>query len=184
MCSELTQFYVAVTRARIRLSIIESEEALAARVADLPKHNILSPLVKVTTSSDPDFLKELLSLRSISYDPARWSYKGEDLIQRNQYDDAVICFRRAKDKRGETCATAYIFEEKERRLTSSNDADAARDCFQLAIQKFLELNMIAEAVRCLEKLEEYQRAALLWAQNGNPLKSSTIVRKSRVPRVD
>jgi ATP-dependent exoDNAse (exonuclease V) beta subunit len=31
MCSELKQFYVAVTRARIRLSIIKSQDELAAR---------------------------------------------------------------------------------------------------------------------------------------------------------
>ena len=150
MCSELKQFYVAVTRARIRLSIIESEDALAARVADLLKQDVSSPLVEVTTSSDPDFLKELLSLRSISHDPERWSDRGQELMQRKQYDDAVICFRRAKDKRGETCATAYIFEEKGRRLASMGDAEAARDCFRSAVQKFMELEMVAEAVRSLE----------------------------------
>ncbi|ERF74595.1 hypothetical protein EPUS_00725 [Endocarpon pusillum Z07020] len=178
MCSELKQFYVAVTRTRIRLSIIESEEILAVRVADLLKHDVSSPLVEVTTSSDPDFLQELLSLRSVSHDPYKWSDRGHELMQRKQFDDAVICFRRAKDKGGETCTTAYIFEEKGRHLTSSGDAGAARDCFQSAFQKFLELDIIAEAVRCLEKLEEYHEAALLWAQSGNSLRAAPLFAKA------
>lgn len=178
MCSELKQFYVAVTRARIRLSIIESEEALAARVADLLKQDVSSPLVEVTTSSDPQFLKELLSLRSVSHDPERWSDRGQELMQRKQYDDAVICFRRAKDKRGEVCATAYIFEEKGRRLASIGDAEAARDCFRSAAQKFMELEMVAEAVRSLEKMEEYKEAAWLWARHGKPGKAAPLFSKA------
>lgn len=178
MCSELKQFYVAVTRARIRLSIIESEEALAAQVADLLKQDLSSPLVEVTTSSDPDFLKELMSLRSISHDPGRWSDRGQELMQRKQYDDAVICFRKAKDKSGETRATAYIFEETGRRLASTGDAQAARDCFRSATQKFMELEMIAEAARSLERMEEYQEAAWLWARHGKPGKAAPLFSKA------
>ena len=180
MCSELKQFYVAITRTRIRLSIIESEEALAARVADLLKQDVSSPLVEVTTSSDPDFLKELISLRSISHDPKRWSDRGWELMQREQYEDAAICFRRAKDKRGEICATAYIFEEKGRRLVSSDDAEAARDYFRSAVQKFTELEMVAEAARTLEKMEEYKEAAWLWARHEKPGKAAPLFAKARM----
>ena len=180
MCSELKQFYVVITRARIRLSIIESEEALAAQVADLLKQDVSSPLVEVTTSSDPDFLKELISLRSISHDPKSWSDRGWELKQRKQYEDAAICFRRAKDKRGETCVTAYIFEEKGRRLASIDDAQAARDCFRTAAQMFMELEMVAEAVRNLEKMEEYGEAAWLWARHGKPGKAAPLFAKARM----
>jgi len=180
MCSELKQFYVVITRARIRLSIIESEEVLAARVADLLKQDVSSPLVEVTTSSDPDFLKELISLRSISHNPKRWSDRGWELVQRKQYEDAAICFRRAKDERGETCATAYIFEEKGRRLASIEDAEAARDCFRSAAQKFMDLEMVAEAVRNLEKMEEYKEAAWLWARHGKPGKAAPLFAKARM----
>ena len=180
MCSELKQFYVAITRARIRLSIIESEEALAAQVADLLKQDLSSPLVEVTTSSDPGFLTELISLRSISHDPKRWSDRGWELMQRKQYKDSAICFRRAKDNRGETCATAYIFEEEGRRLASVDDAEAARDCFWSAAQKFTELEMIAEAVRNLEKMEEYKEAAWLWARYGKPGKAAPLFARARM----
>ena len=180
MCSELKQFYVIITRARIHLSIIESEEALAAQVADLLKQDVLLPLVEVTRSSDPDFLKELISLRSISHDPTRWSDRGWELVQRKQYEDAAICFRRAKDERGETYATAYIFEENGRRLASIDDAEAARDSFRSAAQKFMELEMVVEAVRNLEKMEEYKEAALLWARHGKPGKAAPLFAKARM----
>ena len=180
MCSELKRFYVAITRARIRLSIIESEEALAAQVADLLKQDKSSPLVEVTTSSDPDFLKELMSLRSISHDPKRWSDRGWELIQRKQYEDAAICFRRAKDERGELCTSAHIFEEKGRRLASINDTEAARRCFRSAAQKFKELKMVSEAVRNLERIEEYEEAAWLWARNGKPGRAAPVFAKGRM----
>ena len=180
MCSELKQFYVIITRARIHFSIIESEETLAAQVANLLKQSTSSPLVEVTTSSDPGFLKDLISLRSISHDPQRWSDRGRELTQRKQYDDAAICFRRAKDERGEACATAYIFEEKGRRLNSIKDVEVARGCFRSAIQKFLELDMVAEAVRNLERMKEYKEAAWLWAKYGKPGKAAPLSATSRM----
>ena len=178
MCSELKHFYVAITRARIRLSIIETEEGLATGVAESLRRSESSPLVEVTRSSDPAFLKELTSLRSISQDPASWSARGQELMQRSQYEDAAICFRRAKNKRGETCATAYIFEEKGRRLASTEDIRTARECFRQAVQKFVELNMIAEAVRNLERIKEFAEAAWLWAQHTKPGKAAPLFVKA------
>ena len=178
MCSELKIFYVAVTRARIRLSIIESEDTLAARVVDVLMQDVSSPLVEVTRSSDQGFLKEFMSLGSISHDPEKWSQRGQEFMQRKQYDDAAMCFRRAKDKHGETCATAYILEEKGRRLASTGEAEAARGYFRSAAQKFMELEMVAEAVRSLEKIEEYKEAAWLWAQHGKPGKAAPLFSKA------
>ena len=163
MCPELKQFYVAITRARIRLSIIESDESLAAQVADLLKHKVSSPLVEVTKSSDPDFLRELISLRSVSYDPGRWSDRGQELMQRKQYEDAVICFRRAKDERGETHTTAHIAEENGRRQASIANTGLARSYFRTAADKFIELDLAADAVRNLERMGEFEEAAELWS---------------------
>lgn len=178
MCSELKQFYVAVTRARIRFSIIESQDELAARVADILTHDASSPLVEVTKSSDPSFLQDLLSLRAISHDPERWSDRGHQLMQRKEYYDAAICFRRAKDKQGETCATAHIMEERGRHLASIGHMKTSRDYFRSAVQKFVELKMVAEAVRTLERMEEYEEAAWLWAGNGKPGKAAPLFSKA------
>ena len=165
MCSELKHLYVAITRARIRLSIVESEGSLAAQVAGVLKQDQSSPLVEVTNSSNPDFIKELVSLRSIKHDPERWSARGQEFMQRRQYDDAAICFRRAKDKCGETCANAYISEERGRRFTSAGKTEAARVSFRDAVQKFMELEMVPESSRNFESLGEFREAALLWARH-------------------
>ena len=165
MCSELKHLYVAITGARIRLSVIESEDSLAARVADVLKQDHSSPLVEVTNSSNPDFIKELVSLRSIKHDPERWLARGQEFMQRRQYEDAAICFRRAKDKRGETCANAYISEERGRRFASIDKTEAAQVSFRDAVQKFMELEMVPESSRNLESLGEFREAALLWARH-------------------
>ena len=178
MCSELKHFYVAITRARIRFSIVESDESLAAQVADLLKQNTSSPLVEVTKSSDPDFLRELISLRSVSYDPGRWSDRGQELMQRKQYEDAVICFRRAKDERGETHATAYIAEENGRRQASVVNTGLARSYFRTATDKFMELDLAVDAVRNLERMGEFEEAAELWSRKKKYGKAAPLYEKA------
>ena len=132
---------------------------LAGRVAEVLIHDVSSSLVKVTRSSDQDFLQGFMSLRSISHDPEKWSQRGQEFMRRKQDDDVTLCFRRAKDKHGEICATAYISEEKGRR--SIGEAEAARGYFWSAAQKFMELETIAAAVRSLKKIEGYKEAAWL-----------------------
>ena len=167
MCSELKHLYVSVTRARIRLSVIETEEDLAARVAEVLKQDLLHPLVEVTTSSDPKFQMDLLSLRSITHDPKRWSERGQELMQRKLYEDAAICFRRAKDAPGETFAMAHIIEENAWRLALFNETEEARSCFRSAADKFIELKVVPAAARNLESAEEFKQAAEVWIRDGN-----------------
>ena len=174
MCSELKQFYVAITRTRLRLSIIESSETLATTVAEHLKQDESSPLVETKTSSDSDFLTELISLRSVSHDPKRWSERGEELMQRRQYGDAAICFRRANDEPREKRATAYKFEEQGWRLISTGNTKGAQECLRSAVQKFTELGMIAEATQILENRHfgDYEAAGRLWSEHGRPAKAA------------
>ena len=174
MCSELKHFYVAITRARYRLSIVESEATISAQVAEFLTHDLSSPLVEATKSSDANFLEELMSLRSISHDPQRWSDRGQELIQRKQFKDAAMCFRRAMDKRGETYATAFIFEEEGRRLVAIDKIKAAQPFFRSAVQKFRELDRTADAVRTLVKMGELSEAAMLWAEKGHSAKAAPL----------
>ncbi|KAI9674244.1 MAG: hypothetical protein M1829_003791 [Trizodia sp. TS-e1964] len=180
MCSELKHFYVAITRARIRLSIIESEEFLAAQVADLLNQRTPYPLVEVTKSSDSDFLRELISLRSVTYDPRRWSSRGQELMQRKQYEDAIICFRRAKDERGETHATAYIAEGHGRCQASLINTEYAMSYFRIAVDKFLELDLAADAARNLERMGEFEEAAELWSRKKKYGKAAPLYEKANL----
>ena len=177
MCSELKHFYVAITRARIRLSIVESDEALAAQVADLLNRNGSPALVEVTKSSDPDFLRELISLRSVSYDPERWSDRGQELMQRRQYEDSAICFRRAKNERGEMHAAAHIAEENGRRQVSIN-TELATSYFRAAVNKFMELDLVADTARNLENMGEFQEAAELWARKEKYSRAAPLYEKA------
>lgn len=161
MCFELKHFYVVITRARIHLSVIESDESLAAQVAELLKQNASSPLIEVTKSSNPDFFRELIFLRFVSYNLGRWSDRRQELMQRKQYEDAAICFRRAKDERRETHATAHIIEENGRRQAFVVNIELARWYFRTAVDKFMELDRVADAVRNLERMREFEEAAEL-----------------------
>ncbi|KAI9889599.1 MAG: hypothetical protein M1814_005106 [Vezdaea aestivalis] len=178
MCFELTLLYVAVTRARIRLSFVEAGESLPSCCASFLKQSMSMPLVEITDSSNPDFLKDLFSLPSGSNDPTRWSERGLELMQHKQYKDAAICFRRARDSRGEAVATAFILEEEGRRLIALGDTNQAQICFKSAVEKFVGLGMIREATASLERRKEFEEAAWIWADHKHPIKAALLFAKA------
>lgn len=129
MCFEFKQFYVVIIWVRIRLSIIENDESLTAQMADLLKHKMSSLLIEVTKSSDSDFFKKLIFLRSVSYDFGKWLDRKQKFMQRKQYEDAVICFRRIKNERKKTHTIAHIVEKNKRRQIFIANIELVRSYF-------------------------------------------------------
>jgi len=95
--------YVAVTRARIQLFLIESNEAAIASVVKLFTQDVPESLVEVTRLNDANvssppieaqhtdaiqFATSLETLRpGTSNDPRRWSLRAEQLMQQKSYKD-------------------------------------------------------------------------------------------------
>lgn len=95
--------YVAVTRARIQLFFIESDETAVASIVKLLTQDVPESLVNVTRLNDANvsspvlenqhansvqFTAKLEALRpGTSNDPRRWSLRAEQLMQQRSYKD-------------------------------------------------------------------------------------------------
>ncbi|KAI9731582.1 MAG: hypothetical protein M1834_004702 [Cirrosporium novae-zelandiae] len=166
MCSNLKHLYVAITRARIKFSMIESSERAVAPVIKLFTRNPLKPLVEVARPHDSHFTDKLMELRpGTSVDPRRWSLRGEQLMQQRNFNDALMCFRKAKDHRGEKIAHAHVLEEEGRRCSAVDDVVGFTQNLQAAVKMFLEEKLVGDAVRNLVRMGKFESAAGLWFQD-------------------
>ena len=151
MCSELKHLYVAITRARIQLFLMESSEKAMVPVVDILTTTSSGSLVDVTRPQEKDFPEKLSKLRpGTSVDPVRWSLRGDEFMQRQNYETAALCFRKAKNHRGESIANGKLYEANGRVCQSKNDIQGLTQNFEAAIGLFLETNMIGDAAKTLE----------------------------------
>ena len=167
MCSELKLFYVSLTRARFRLSIIEADDTLALQVADILNRTAESRLVEVIRSSSQDFLQKLLSLRTTTKDPTYWSALGNQLLVNRSYAEAHKCFRIAKDKRGQSLAGAFLAEKQAISEEINGRKFLAESLFRQAGDAFMQLEQCRDASRIYERLGEPAIAAELLVEVGD-----------------
>ena len=70
-----------------------------------------------------------------------------------------MCFRKAKDHRGERIAQAHILEEEGRRCGAVDDIEGFTHHLKTAVELFLEEKLVGDAVRNLERMGEFSEAA-------------------------
>lgn len=166
MCSELKHLYVAITRARVQLFIMESSENTATTVLNFLAGDTSESLVQLTSPSHEDFVIRLEMLRpGTSLDPRQWSRRGAELMHRQMYKDALRCFRKAQDHSGETTAEGFLREEEGRECKNDNDIEGFTQKLTLAIDCFLKENLINDAARVLLALGKHEDAAEILFQD-------------------
>ena len=163
MCSELKHLYVAITRARNQLSIIESSEITATPILKLLTEGSRGPLVEVTRPNDEAFALRVEALRPhITEDPVAWFQRADDLMRRRMFEPAIMAFRRAGNTLGETKARGFLKEEEGRDNYAKNKIEAYTRDMRLAVDYFLEGNLIGDAARVLVQLGDHGEAAEKW----------------------
>ena len=179
MCSELKNFYVAITRARIQLFILETSEEAVKAVQELLVHDTTAPLVDVTKPDHDDFPVLLESMRpKDSVDLAGWARRAAELMQRRMFSDAILPFRRAEDRIGELTARAFLDEEVGRTCFGRNDLDGFHQHLRDACTNFMEADLINDAVRVLISLNDFERAADIWLAQREPSKAAPLFSKA------
>ena len=175
MCSELKHLYVAITRARLQLFLLESSEKAMMSIVDLLTMNIPEPLVDVTRPYESGFPEKLKLLRpGTSVDPVRWSLRGDELMQRENYVDAAKCYSKAKNHRGEAIANAKVYEEIGADYLTRNETQGFTQSIEAAINLYLKTNMIGDAAMNLGKLGRFGEAAELWQQHNETAKAAPL----------
>lgn len=162
MCPELKHLYVAITRARVHLSIMEGSESTAASVLKVLSRDDSETLLDVTGADHEDFAVRLEMLRpGTSMDPQRWCGRATELLQQRMYKDALRCFRKAKDAKGETTAEGHLREEDGRRCNALNDIEGFARNLGAAIDLFKKAELFGDAARVLATLGRLHEAAEL-----------------------
>ena len=172
MCLELKHFYVAITRARSQLSIVESSQTIAVPLLKLLTQGSPDPLVDVTRPSDHSFAQRVDMLRpSTSLDPTAWLPRAKEFMENKMYKEALMAFRRAEDTNGEIVAQGFLKEEEG---NLCKDSDGYLSNMRMAIENFLKVNYVSHAVRILIRLKEFEEAAELWVEHKNYLKAAPL----------
>lgn len=176
MCSELKNLYVAVTRARNQLFMIEGSETTAAWILKLFADDASQALVDVTRPEHHDFKMKLDLMRpGSSMDPVGWRRRGDELMHQSYYIQARMCFRKANYAHGETLADAYILEEQG---DSCKDSEGFTRNLEGAAKHFRKANLVEEAARVLAKLDRFEDAANLWSEHENHAEAARLFMKA------
>lgn len=179
MCPELKNLYVAVTRARNQLFMVECSETTAASVLKLLAHDSSKPLVEVTRPGQEDFAMRLDSLRpDSSVDPVGWRRRGDECMRQQMYKRALMCFRKAGNEHGEAVAQGYISEKDATSYDPDTDPGEFTRHLGVAVEHFLKAGFIEEAARVLIKMKKLEDAAELWAQHDDHGKAARLYAKA------
>lgn len=161
MCTELKHLYVAVTRARKNLFLLESAHHNdLSPVIGMLTERLTAPLVKLFRRDDPSFDKQIQQLHSNKpTSPDGWVERGTHLMADGDYDDAYYCFERAADKDGMRIATAKTRRVEGMICLEAKDEDGAARAFDEAAALFIEANLIDQAVKVYITMKWFRRAA-------------------------
>ena len=178
MCLELKNLYVAVTRARNQLFVVESSETTAASVLKLLAHDPQA-LIDVTRPKQGDFKMKIDLMRpSSSMDPVGWRRRGDECMHQGFYRQARSCFRNANCVHGETVAEGYVLEEDGDTCKGKMDFEGFTHNLEGAVEHFLKAELIKEAARILAKLDKLEDAADLWSKHDNHAKAARLYTKA------
>ncbi|KZP05197.1 hypothetical protein FIBSPDRAFT_843218 [Athelia psychrophila] len=182
ICSELKFLYVAITRARKNLWIVDcSDKGEPMRTVWESKDQVQS----CTPGVDVPQL-------AVSSSPEEWANTGKSLFQHKRYTQAMHCFERAGMVREAAVAKAYSLRERARAILATNTAaqDGRRKAaFTDAAEAFLGCAASAKKVNerrtyygiagdCFVVLDAYRRAADAYLASDSFSKAAISYRKA------
>ena len=175
MCSELKNLYVAITRARNQLFMVEGSEKTAATVLKLLAPGPSQALIDVTRPGQGDFAMRLESLRpDSSVNPIGWRRRGDDCMHQREYKMALRCFRKAGYTQGVTAAEGHLCEAAGNACSPDTDPEKFTRSLGAAVEHFLKAELIGDAARVLVKMSKLEDAAKLWSEHNNYAKAARL----------
>ena len=157
--SELKSLYTAVTRAKSKLWIYESDDTKSYPMYHywLARKVATKDLAQTQNFANPSSQHE-------------WKEQGDNFKKREMYTHALHCYKMSGNK------TLYLQREMEAYIIMSGVADAqvsTEDGYSEAAAFLLEANelcddptYITKAAECLEQAMKYKEAALLYEKLG------------------
>lgn len=160
LCSELKYLYVAVTRARKQLWLLESSKERTAPVVEVLEQIANPALVEVVRQTDENLAEKLAVLRAgATTDPKLWAERATQFMEQTNYASALFCFTKAGDSRGSLSARAFLREADGKTCKAKGDRNGFSACLQEAVKLFVQVDLIENACQCLKQLGDYNKAA-------------------------
>ncbi|KAL8914803.1 MAG: hypothetical protein Q9171_000639 [Xanthocarpia ochracea] len=176
MCTELKQLYVAVTRARNKLFVMETANSnYLVPVVRLLTQCTPTPIVQIIKREDSSFGEKLDLLRADkSADPKRWIERGFDILADEHLHEALHCFEQADHQPGIKLVNAKIQRAEGSACFGRDDIKGAAKAFEASITLFLEIHLVEDAVGICRKMGWFERAAGLWVDVGEHYKAAQL----------
>ncbi|KAF3926117.1 hypothetical protein ABW21_db0204796 [Orbilia brochopaga] len=163
LCIELKSLYVAVTRPREMLYIIENDTAAVKPIVDMwaSRSSVMAhPIIDVVSPDDPTLQMRLKEIRAGQSSPGEWENKGGEFLDLQLYEQAMYCYRRADRPKLVHLCQAFVEEQNGRDILS--DPTRWRDArahYLEAGKLFNECERYDKAIKCFESIKEFLMAA-------------------------
>ncbi|KAF8460716.1 hypothetical protein BDZ91DRAFT_738462 [Kalaharituber pfeilii] len=168
LCTELKHLYVAVTRARNNLWMVESDPESVQNIVKLwtRAEELKEPLISVVHNgpAGEHEAKNIIKPDEAT-DSLAWQERGESLLHQGLYEDALLSFCRAQHQQGQDLANAYLLYEE----ASGLDVDQSNKLSSQAIDLFLK------AAKLFEDASFMQKAAETYAAAGHYIKAAEVL---------
>ncbi|GBB94136.1 hypothetical protein RclHR1_00230014 [Rhizophagus clarus] len=167
LSSELKHLYVAITRARRKISICDENTEY-----DLPIRKYWNDgnqkkddqkLFSIKTISNLIQAKEFFSDWARGSSPDEWNRKGVDYFEQRQYEQAVFCFKKSGNEESRKLAYANYLRQLAR---NDFDDDNIKTNFIRAAIAFKECSRPEEAALCYQEINMCEEAGDIYAEQG------------------
>ena len=100
------------------------------------------------------------------------------MMIRQEYAEACLCYRRAKEPAKERSAKAHLDELRGREKAACQEWTEAEALFNTALDAFTALDMASAAARVLVYLQRYNEAARIWYDQGDFVQAAGLFAKT------
>ncbi|CAG8439004.1 8533_t:CDS:10 [Acaulospora morrowiae] len=159
ICSELKNLYVAVTRARHRLWILDDNSEQSEPILTYWKHHDLVSVIPNTEG-----LTNLALARKSN--PEEWNERGKTFFERKQYELAIICFEKSKDEKRRRLANAYHLRQIARTSIRNFDDETVKLKFIRAAEAFRKCSRVEQEASCYQDADMHEEAGDVYAREG------------------
>ncbi|RVD88960.1 uncharacterized protein DFL_003123 [Arthrobotrys flagrans] len=161
LCAELKNLYVAITRSREMLYIVESSTEAVKPVQDMWGLS-KNPIVHIVSPDDQTLRTRLDEIRPGQSSPQAWAQKGEEFFSQLMFEQAMRCYRKAGESKLEELCQACIEERNGRDIISDpNCWEEARAHYLKGAELFKKCEKYNRALGCFESIKEFLMAGEL-----------------------
>ncbi|KAF8461600.1 hypothetical protein BDZ91DRAFT_736591 [Kalaharituber pfeilii] len=181
--SQHMNLYVAITRPRSRLWLLESRPN---PVIELLTTKLEKPLVNLRFFEQHNLESLMPELRPFTATTKEeWTRTGEQCMDQGIYDQALRCFQNSGDEEKIIWAKACIAEQKGREHRAKGQMREFSESFEQASKGFITIGMMPRAANCFEALGQYVKAAEIWSHMRQHQRAGELYEKagaSHIPR--